>query len=60
MYIVRIYSLHKLNPNQIWHQITLKYVFFDTESKKEVEKYNVLERRESDSSINDWRICYIE
>jgi len=49
-----------LNPAQTWHQITTKFVFYDPELKQEVTKYNVFERRESDPSITDWRICHLE
>lgn len=35
----------------------MKYVFVDEATNKDVVKYNVLERREADSSENDWRFC---
>ena len=60
--IARVYSLHKhaLNPSQTWHQLTMKFICQDPELNKEVTKYNVFERREVDSSINDWRICHLD
>lgn len=38
----------------------MKFSFIDPETKKDVIKYNVLERRESDSSEKDWRICKLD
>lgn len=43
-----------------WHQMTLKFVFVDPTNNKDVVKYNVFERRESDASEKDWRICKLE
>ena len=40
--------------------MTCKFSFNDKETKKDVVKYNVLERREADSNIKDWRICHID
>ena len=62
IFIARIYSLHKhnLNPNQTWHQLTLKFICKDLETKKEVPQFNVFERREVDSASADWRLCHIE
>jgi hypothetical protein len=61
-FLARIYSLHKhaMNPLQTWHQVTMKFVFQDPETKKEITKHNVFERREADNNIKDWRICYLE
>ncbi|CAD8074156.1 unnamed protein product [Paramecium sonneborni] len=58
----RLYSQKKmaLQSSQTWHQITVKFNFIDPETKKDVIKYNVLERRESDSSEKDWRICKLD
>ncbi|CAD8079179.1 unnamed protein product [Paramecium sonneborni] len=49
-----------LQSSQTWHQITVKFNFIDPEKKKDVIKYKVLERRESDSSEKDWRICKLD
>ncbi|CAD8168505.1 unnamed protein product [Paramecium octaurelia] len=49
-----------LQSQYIWYQITVKFNFIDPETKKDVVKYNVLERRESDSSEKDWRICKLD
>ncbi|CAK77647.1 unnamed protein product (macronuclear) [Paramecium tetraurelia] len=58
----RLFSQKKmaLQSSQTWHQITVKFNFIDPETKKDVVKYNVLERRESDSSEKDWRICKLD
>ncbi|EAR94558.1 phosphatidylinositol 4-phosphate 5-kinase (macronuclear) [Tetrahymena thermophila SB210] len=61
-YMARIYSQHKHanNPNQTWHQVTCKFVYYDKLLGKEVAKFNVFERRESDTNQKDWRICHFD
>ena len=40
--------------------MTVKFVYVDKETNKDVVKYNVFERRESDNSEKDWRICKLD
>jgi hypothetical protein len=40
--------------------MSVKFVYYDEELKKEFEGINIFERRESDASPKDWKICYLE
>ena len=40
--------------------MTMTFTCKDQITNQEVQQINVFERRESDPSITDWRICHIE
>jgi hypothetical protein len=40
--------------------MTIKFIFLDEETSKDMTRFHVLERREADSSEKDWRFCHIE
>ena len=62
MRIARIYRKNPevINPKETWYQFTMKFVYHDEALKEEVTKYNVFERRECDTTLKNWKICYIE
>lgn len=48
------------NPRTTWHQMTVQFKCYDEQTNRDVKTHTVLERREYDTSEQDWRICYLE
>ena len=58
----RIFShdVHNMNALKTWHQITMTITFEDVKTGENFGQDCILERRETDDDLMNWRFAYIE